>query len=97
MGSAVSHAKILQVLNALDGPLASTREAILAAHPELLRLRTESTAGVPGSFGPFKLSAAAWFGDELLAYISAFTAAMTRYSLALEAERDPRRERKRVA
>jgi hypothetical protein len=87
MGLVSSNAKLSQVLRALDGALASTRAAVLAAHPELLALHP----------GPLKLGAAGWMGDELLMHIAGLAAAVERYSLALEAERAQRQGPERAA
>lgn len=76
---------MFQELQVLDGALASMREAILAAHPELLETRTAD--GHATRAGPVRLGAAGWTGDEVLAHIAGLSTALTRYSMALEVER----------
>ncbi|HEY8210073.1 MAG TPA: hypothetical protein VIG99_21455 [Myxococcaceae bacterium] len=72
-------------LQALDSALASARAAILEAHPELLEPKAGDHQAIRP--GPVRLGAASWVGDEILAHIAGLTAALSRYSIALEMER----------
>src|SRR4051812_43172288 len=84
MRSASSKAVMFQELQSLDGALASARAAILAAHPELLE--PGAANGRMAHAGPVKLSATGWIGDEILSHIAGLATALTRYSMAVQAE-----------